>query len=127
MVPLLGWAMWFNEFGFLTRSKSKKDLATLHRASAHFKTYNEPVWLLLYPEGTRFTPEKHQASIEFAKEKNVAHYKNLLIPRPKGFNELTTSLKVSRLLEECHRNCKLMRFLGFKCQSHLRLYILYGE
>jgi len=97
MVPLLGWAMWFNEFGFLTRSKSKKDLATLHQASAHFRSYNEPVWLLLYPEGTRFTPEKHQASVEFAKTKNVAHYNNLLVPRAKGFTELTTSLKGSNV------------------------------
>jgi len=96
-VPLLGWAMWFNEFGFLTRSKSKQDLATLHQASAHFRSYTEPVWLLLYPEGTRFTDEKHQASVEFAKSKNIAHYNNLLVPRAKGFNELTSSLKGSNV------------------------------
>ena len=37
MIPFLGWAMWFNEFGFLTRAKASKDLKTLQRASEHFR------------------------------------------------------------------------------------------
>ena len=37
MIPFLGWAMWLNEFGFLTRAKASKDLKTLQRASEHFR------------------------------------------------------------------------------------------
>merc|ERR1712131_495784 len=97
MIPFLGWAMWFNEFGFLTRAKASKDLKTLQRASEHFREYTEPCWLLLYPEGTRFTKEKHEASIEFAREKQIQPMRQHLIPRPKGFHELTTSLKNSNV------------------------------
>ena len=56
--------------------------------------YTEPCWLLLYPEGTRFSKEKHEASIEFAREKQIQPMRQHLIPRPKGFHELTTRYHV---------------------------------
>jgi len=96
-VPFLGWAMWFNEYGFLSRANAKKDIQTLKEASSHLKDYNEPYWILLYPEGTRFTKEKHSTSIEFGLEHQIQSYENLLIPRSKGFHELTTSLRNSRV------------------------------
>lgn len=41
--------------------------------------------LLLYAEGTRFTPEKHEASQKFAHEKGLPVLKHHLTPRTKGF------------------------------------------
>lgn len=41
--------------------------------------------MLLFPEGTRFTPEKHQASLKFAREKGLPELKHHLTPRTKGF------------------------------------------
>lgn len=41
--------------------------------------------LLLYAEGTRFTPEKHVASQKFAKEKGLPVLNHHLTPRTKGF------------------------------------------
>lgn len=41
--------------------------------------------LLLFPEGTRFTPKKHEASLEFAVKNNLPHLKHHLLPRTKGF------------------------------------------
>lgn len=128
MIPFLGWAMWFNEFGFLTRAKASKDLKTLQRASEHFRgeplnisheewlilydtysdfhtrtlEYTEPCWLLLYPEGTRFSKEKHEASIEFAREKQIQPMRQHLIPRPKGFHELTTRYRTTLKANPCH-------------------------
>lgn len=49
--------------------------------------------LLLMPEGTRFTAKKHEASLAFAKEKNLPLLKHHLTPRTKGF---TTSLPFFR-------------------------------
>lgn len=49
--------------------------------------------LLLTPEGTRFTPKKHEASIKFAMEKNLPILKHHLTPRTRGF---TTSLPFFR-------------------------------
>ena len=40
---------------------------------------------MLYAEGTRFTPEKAEASQKFAKEKNLPVLKHHLSPRTKGF------------------------------------------
>lgn len=41
--------------------------------------------LLLFPEGTRFTPAKHKISEDFAREKNLKELKYHLQPRTKGF------------------------------------------
>ncbi len=49
--------------------------------------------LLFFPEGTRFTAEKHAASMEFASKSRLPHLKNLLIPRTKGFFAITQELK----------------------------------
>jgi hypothetical protein len=41
--------------------------------------------LVLFAEGTRFTPAKHAASIAFAEKSGLPPLKNLLLPRTKGF------------------------------------------
>lgn len=40
---------------------------------------------MLFPEGTRFTAEKHQASQKFARDKGLPELKHHLSPRTKGF------------------------------------------
>jgi hypothetical protein len=59
--------------------------------------YSIPIWLLLYPEGTRYTKEKHDQSMEFAKEKGLKTLKHLLLPRPKGFHESISCLHNSNV------------------------------
>jgi len=41
--------------------------------------------LLLFAEGTRFTPAKHAASVEFANRIGMPPLQHLLLPRSKGF------------------------------------------
>lgn len=41
--------------------------------------------MLLYAEGTRFTKEKHEASVTFARTKGLPELKEHLLPRTKGF------------------------------------------
>ena len=41
--------------------------------------------LLLFAEGTRFSPAKHAASTAFAEKSGLAPLKHLLLPRTKGF------------------------------------------
>lgn len=41
--------------------------------------------LLLFAEGTRYTEEKHEASLAFAREKGLPQLKHHLTPRTKGF------------------------------------------
>ena len=40
----------------------------------------------MFCEGTRFTNEKHKASIEVAKKKGLPEFKHHLLPRTRGFN-----------------------------------------
>lgn len=49
--------------------------------------------LLLFPEGTRFTPKKHEISLEFARKNNLPALKHHLLPRTKGFVASLPSMK----------------------------------
>lgn len=42
--------------------------------------------MLLYAEGTRFTKEKQEASVKFARSKGLPELKEHLLPRTKGFS-----------------------------------------
>jgi lysophosphatidic acid acyltransferase/lysophosphatidylinositol acyltransferase len=42
----------------------------------------------MFCEGTRYTEEKHIASLEFAKSKGLVELKHHLLPRTRGFNLL---------------------------------------
>ena len=52
--------------------------------------------LCLFAEGTRFTPEKHKASMEFSKKNNLPILRHHLFPRTKGFCFLMNNMKDSR-------------------------------
>lgn len=49
--------------------------------------------LLLFPEGTRFTTKKHEASLEFAVKNNLPQLKHHLLPRTRGFIASLPSMK----------------------------------
>ena len=49
--------------------------------------------ILNFCEGTRFTDEKHAASMEIAKSKGLPLLKHHLLPRTKGFTLLTSIAK----------------------------------
>lgn len=83
-LPTLGWCWKFSEFVFLERSFDK-DRDIINRQIAELADHPDPIWLLLFPEGTRFTPEKHKASLKFSKEKGLPELKHHLCPRVRGF------------------------------------------
>ncbi|KAK5645670.1 hypothetical protein RI129_004134 [Pyrocoelia pectoralis] len=83
-MPVLGWAWKFSEFVFLERSFDK-DREVINRQITELADHPDPIWLLLFPEGTRFTVDKHKASEQFAREKNLSELKYHLQPRTRGF------------------------------------------
>ncbi|XP_022914209.1 1-acyl-sn-glycerol-3-phosphate acyltransferase gamma-like [Onthophagus taurus] len=83
-MPVLGWCWKFSEFVFLERS-FEKDRETIRKQVTELSEHPDPMWLLLFPEGTRFTEKKHAISLEFAREKNLPQLKHHLLPRTKGF------------------------------------------
>ncbi|ENN81517.1 1-acyl-sn-glycerol-3-phosphate acyltransferase gamma [Dendroctonus ponderosae] len=91
-MPVLGWGWKFSEFVFLERSY-EKDKEIINRQIKELADHPDPIWLLLFPEGTRFTPKKHQISIEFANKNNLPVLKHHLLPRTKGFVASLASMR----------------------------------
>ncbi|XP_011055419.1 PREDICTED: 1-acyl-sn-glycerol-3-phosphate acyltransferase gamma-like [Acromyrmex echinatior] len=83
-IPTLGWSWKFAECIFLERSW-EKDKKNIKFQIKELLEYPDTMWLLLYPEGTRFTPKKLEASQKFAIEKGLPVLKYHLTPRTKGF------------------------------------------
>lgn len=112
-IPAIGWAWKFAEFVFLERSFDK-DKIIIDRQVNEIFDYPDPCWvsmnlkiicchfcncmfffvqLLLNAEGTRFTPEKHEACNVFCRERGIPELKHHLIPRAKGFQASLQALK----------------------------------
>lgn len=83
-VPTLGWAWALTDTIFLERDW-QKDQQILKDGMNALASYAQPVWLLLYPEGTRMSKKKLQEGQEFAKQRGLPVYKHHLVPRTKGF------------------------------------------
>lgn len=83
-VPVIGWCWWFSEFLFLQRNWTK-DKYTIETKLKELFEYENPVSVLLYAEGTRFTKEKQEAGVKFARSKGLPELKEHLLPRTKGF------------------------------------------
>ncbi|XP_071532361.1 1-acyl-sn-glycerol-3-phosphate acyltransferase delta-like isoform X2 [Panulirus ornatus] len=91
-VPTIGWAWRFSDIIFLNRNW-QEDKTIMQNQIKEFFDYPYPVWMLLFAEGTRFTPAKHKASMEFARKRGLPELKRLLIPRTRGFIQCAQSLK----------------------------------
>jgi 1-acyl-sn-glycerol-3-phosphate acyltransferase len=84
-VPVLGLCWWGLDYPFMKRytpeqvardpSLRGKDLETTRKACARYR--NQPVLILNFLEGTRFTPAKH--------DRQQSPYRHLLKPRAGGF------------------------------------------
>nr|XP_003705225.1 PREDICTED: 1-acyl-sn-glycerol-3-phosphate acyltransferase gamma-like isoform X1 [Megachile rotundata]XP_012145117.1 PREDICTED: 1-acyl-sn-glycerol-3-phosphate acyltransferase gamma-like isoform X1 [Megachile rotundata]XP_012145119.1 PREDICTED: 1-acyl-sn-glycerol-3-phosphate acyltransferase gamma-like isoform X1 [Megachile rotundata] len=83
-VPIIGWTWKFAEFIFLERNWTK-DKEIIGTQIKELCEYPDNIWLLLYPEGTRFTEKKLEASQKFAQEQGLPVLKYHLTPRIKGF------------------------------------------
>lgn len=84
-VPIIGWAWKLSDVVFLERNW-EKDKDNLSRKLNQLLDYPSPVWVLLFPEGTRFSAEKHAASREFAASRGLPQLQHHLLPRTKGFS-----------------------------------------
>ncbi|KAG8183009.1 hypothetical protein JTE90_017097 [Oedothorax gibbosus] len=91
-IPVIGWGWIFGEMIFLDRNWAK-DKLTLGDKLDKLASYEDPIMLLYFCEGTRFTKEKHKASMEFAKARNLPLLEHHLCPRTSGFNFTAKHLK----------------------------------
>ena len=73
-------------FKILSMNVYLKDKDNLAYKINQLLDYPSPVWILLFPEGTRFSQEKFAASQKFAAARGLPELQHHLIPRTKGFS-----------------------------------------
>jgi lysophosphatidic acid acyltransferase/lysophosphatidylinositol acyltransferase len=95
-VPILGWAGSWADNVYLKRNL-EKDRSRMKNNLSELVGYPSPIWLFLFPEGTRFTAEKHKASQEFAKSRDLPMLEHHLTPRTKGFTFTLSNLDRSKM------------------------------
>lgn len=96
-VPIIGWAWKLSDVIFLERNW-EKDKENLGRKLNELVMYPSPVWILLFPEGTRMSPEKLAASQEFSRSRpGLPVLQHHLMPRTKGFSFTVSKLDRARI------------------------------
>ncbi|XP_075604643.1 1-acyl-sn-glycerol-3-phosphate acyltransferase delta isoform X4 [Balearica regulorum gibbericeps] len=104
-MPIIGWMWYFLEIVFCKR-KWEEDRKTVMQKLLNLRDYPENFWFLIHCEGTRFTEQKHQISMQVAEAKGLPKLKYHLLPRTKGF----------AVTVQCLRN------VGFPCSAEARLF-----
>lgn len=82
-LPIIGWMSIMSQMLFVDRNWTK-DKQILGKGLNKLLDYKQTM-LGLFCEGTRLTPEKFEASVNYAKANNLKPLKYHLLPRPKGF------------------------------------------
>jgi 1-acyl-sn-glycerol-3-phosphate acyltransferase len=82
--PGVGWGMLFLDCPFVKRNWTA-DRESIARTFSRLVKGRVPVWLILFAEGTRITPEKLSKSNDYARAHGLKPHQHLLLPRTKGF------------------------------------------
>lgn len=93
-VPIIGWGMQFYNFIFLSR-KWEQDRYKFKQHLDHLKNPSDPMWLLIFPEGTNLSDVTRQKSAKWAEKTGVPDMKHQLLPRSTGLQFCLQELRAS--------------------------------
>ncbi|KAK3074059.1 hypothetical protein LTR53_003838 [Teratosphaeriaceae sp. CCFEE 6253] len=93
-LPIFGWGAQFYNFIFLSR-KWETDKYRFKQAFNHLRNPDDPMWLLIFPEGTNLSETTREKSASWAKKSGVPDMKNQLLPRSTGLQFCLQELKPS--------------------------------
>jgi lysocardiolipin and lysophospholipid acyltransferase len=92
-IPVVGWGMQFYGFIFMSRKMETDRPRLAHRMNVLKQKHSgpmsgspglDPMWLLLFPEGTNFTKNTQQISAKYAEKAKIPTLQNALLPRSTG-------------------------------------------
>ena len=91
-IPIIGWGAQFYNFIFLSRHweedkrRFKKHLEQLNKP-------NDPMWLIIFPEGTNLAAGTRETSKRWAEKNGLQDMKHQLLPRSTGLRFCLNELK----------------------------------
>ena len=93
-IPVIGWGMQFAQFIFLKR-KWEQDKP---RMAAHLQKFNnpkDPMWLMMFPEGTNLADSTREASKKWADRNGIDDMHHTLLPRSTGLQFILQELRMT--------------------------------
>ncbi|CAH0038032.1 unnamed protein product [Clonostachys rhizophaga] len=103
-IPIIGWGMMFYSFIFMSRKMATDQPRMSHRlqklrklkTDPQGRTYLDPMWLLLFPEGTNLSGNGRRKSAAWAAKNDLQDMEHVMLPRSTGMffclNELKGTL-----------------------------------
>ncbi len=91
-LPAIGWGMSFLDCLFVKRNW-QKDKEKIEATFKKFFDHDIPIWLMLFPEGTRFRKDKLEQTQKIAAKNNLPPLHHVLMPRVKGFSASVQGLR----------------------------------
>ena len=82
-IPVIGWGIQLSQFILLKRNW-EKDKPNLSKHLQKLNKITDPMWLLLFPEGTNLAPSTREASKKWADKSGIKDMQHTLLPRTTG-------------------------------------------
>ena len=82
-IPIFGWAAQFYNFIFLSRNW-ETDRPQMERQLQNLNKPFDPMWLVIFPEGTNLSKSTREASKRWADKNGLEDMKHQLLPRSTG-------------------------------------------
>lgn len=91
-IPIIGWSAQFYNFIFLARNW-EEDQRRFKKALDKLNKPNDPMWLIIFPEGTNLSASTRANSKKWADKNGLQDMKHQLLPRSTGLKFCLNELK----------------------------------
>ncbi|KAF9732911.1 hypothetical protein PMIN06_012626 [Paraphaeosphaeria minitans] len=93
-VPIIGWSAQMYNFIFLARNW-EEDQQRFKKALSKLSNPKDPMWLIMFPEGTNLSASTRERSKKWAAKNGLEDMKHQLLPRSTGLKFCLNELKDS--------------------------------
>ncbi|KAH7081751.1 acyltransferase-domain-containing protein [Paraphoma chrysanthemicola] len=91
-IPIIGWSAQFYNFIFLARNW-EEDQRTFKKHLGRLNKPKDPMWLIIFPEGTNLSASTRDKSKKWAEKNGLEDMKHQLLPRSTGLRFCLNELK----------------------------------
>ena len=84
-IPVVGWGMQLSQFIFMKRNW-EQDKPNMKKHLANLRRPQDPMWLMIFPEGTNLAPDTREKSRAWARKNGIKDMQHQLLPRSTGLH-----------------------------------------